>query len=101
MSLSLDTTFKTNPDVIVTELTDSDGKPEAVLLNIATHKYFSLNISGIHIWKVLEQQQPLSAAASDLVASFAVTEEHAAGSVLRLATELFDAELITIADEPD
>ena len=67
MSLSLDSRVKPNPDVIVTELTDRDGKPEAVLLNIATQKYFSLNLSGIRIWKALEQQLPLSAAAADLV----------------------------------
>jgi hypothetical protein len=97
---TLDSRFKPNPDVIVTELTDRDGKPEAVLLNIATQKYFSLHLSGIRIWKALEQQLPLSAAAADLVECFDVTEAHAADSVLRLANELADAKLIAIDGEP-
>jgi hypothetical protein len=96
--LNPDSRFTTNPDVIVTELKDAEGKPEAVLLNVATQKYFSLNASGIRIWKVLEQQQPLSAAAADLVASFDISDEQAAASVMRLAAELAEAQLIAVDD---
>jgi len=98
MPLTLDTKIQTKADVIVTELTDREGKPEAVLLNLATHKYFSLNASGIRIWKVLEQGQPLSAAVADLTASFEVSPERAEASVLRLADELLAADLVTAAN---
>jgi hypothetical protein len=99
MPLTLDTKLQAKPDVIVTELADREGKPEAVLLNIATHKYFSLNASGIRIWKVLAQGQPLSAAVTDLTASFEVPRERAEASVLRLADELLAADLVTAAGE--
>lgn len=100
MTLTLDTRLQTNPDVIVTELTDGEGKPQAVLLNVTTHKYFSLNASGICIWKAFEQREPLSAAVADLTARFAVSPERAEASVLRLAGELSEAELVTPVQGP-
>jgi hypothetical protein len=95
MHLTLETRLQPNPDVIVTELTDRDGKPEAVLLNVPTHKYFSLNATGIRIWKVLQRGQPLTAAVVDLTEAFDVSREQAEASVLRLANELTAAELVT------
>jgi hypothetical protein len=95
MHLTLDTSLQTHPDVIVTELSGSDGKPEAVLLNLATHKYFSLNATGIDIWKVLEQGLPLSAAVAQLTERYDVTAAYAEQSVMELAAALAEAELVS------
>jgi hypothetical protein len=100
MTLTLNTRLQTNPDVIVTEVTDSEGRPEAVLLNVATHKYFSLNASGVCIWKALERREPLAAAVADLTARFEVSPEQAEASVLRLAGELSATELVKPVHEP-
>jgi hypothetical protein len=95
MYLTLDTRLQTHPDVIVTELSGSDGKPEAVLLNLTTHKYFSLNATGIDIWKVLQQGLPLSAAVAQLTERYDVTAAHAEQSVMELAAALAEAELVS------
>lgn len=95
MTLTLDARLQTNPDVIITELTDREERPEAVLLNVATHQYFSLNASGICIWNALERRQPLSTAVADLTERFEVSRERAETSVLRLADELAAAKLVT------
>lgn len=100
MPLTLDTQLQTAPDVVVTELTDREGKPEAVLLNVSTQKYFSLNATGIRIWKVLEQRLPLSAAVSDLTAVYDLSRERAEASVLSLADALSAAELVTPVEAP-
>lgn len=94
MPLTLDERLQTNPNVIFTELTDCNASPEAVLLNIATQKYFSLNATGIRIWKVLEQRLPLSSAVTELTETFDVTRERAEASVLSLAEDLSEADLI-------
>ncbi|WP_295878550.1 PqqD family protein [uncultured Thiohalocapsa sp.] len=93
MALTLQTRLKANPDVLVTELTDEDGRPEAVLLNLATHQYFSLNASGIPVWHTCQAQGPLADAVSALTARFEVSQEHAEASVLRMAEALTAAAL--------
>jgi len=95
MNLTLESRLQTNPDVIVTEVSGSDGKPEAVLLNLATHKYFSLNATGIDIWKVLEQGLPLSAAVTELAERYDISAAHAEASVVALASALADAALVS------
>ncbi len=100
MPLTLDTPLQLNPDVIATELTDRHGAPEAVLLNIATQQYFSLNATGTCIWKALERRQLLSAAVAELTAAFDVSPERAEASVLRLAETLVEAGLITEVSAP-
>ena len=92
-----DLSFRTHPEVLVTELTDRDGLPEAVLLHLGTQKYFSLNDSGLRIWNTLERGQPLSAAVADLTAAFAVSPDQAEASARRLVEELSAAGLIAPA----
>lgn len=100
MHLTLDTRLRPSPDAIATEVPGADGSPESVILNIATHQYFNLNASGLRIWKTIERQEPLSAAAQDLLTGFDVEREQAEAAVLRLAEELSAAELVTPADDP-
>lgn len=93
MTLNLDTRLQANPDVIVTELTDADGAPQAVLLDLSSHQYFSLNATGIDIWKALAQGSPLTSAMTDLTVRYEVSPEQATAAVLRLAAELAAANL--------
>jgi hypothetical protein len=94
MQATLEDRLQVSPDVIVTELTDSKGAPEAVLLDIGTQKYFSLNATGIRIWRQLEEHGSLADAAADLEQAYGLGSDHAAESVLRLAGALIDAGLV-------
>ena len=51
MPLTLESRLRCNPDALITKLPAGEGESEAVILNIATHKYFALNATGIHIWE--------------------------------------------------
>lgn len=93
MNLTLDTRLQANPDVIVTELTDADGAPQAVLLDLSSHQYFSLNATGIDIWKAVALGSPLASAMTDLTARYEVSPDQATAAVLRLAAVLAAANL--------
>jgi hypothetical protein len=100
MQLTLDTQLQPSPDAIVTEVPDADGGLEGVILNIATHKFFNLNATGLRIWVTIERHGALSAAVQDLMTAFEVDRERAEAAVLRLAEELSAAELVKPADDP-
>ena len=94
MQVTLEDRLQVSSDVIVTELTDSNGAPEAVLLDIGTQKYFSLNATGIRIWRQIEEHGSLADATADLVQAYGLASDHAAASVIRLAGGLIDAGLV-------
>lgn len=48
--------YQVDPDVIVTELQEGD----AVLLHLGTRMYYSLNETGLNIWRHLENGQILT-----------------------------------------
>ena len=79
-------------DVIVTEL---DG--EAVLLNLETKLYFSLNATGVAIWKLLEEGLTLGQIGERLIQEYDVTPEKAQQCVLDLVNQLNDEKLIRVA----
>ena len=78
-------------DVIVTEL---DG--EAVLLNLDTKMYFSLNATGVAIWKLLDQGLTLGQIGERLFHEYDTTPEKAQQSVLDLVDQLEDEKLVTV-----
>ena len=78
-------------DVIVTEL---DG--EAVLLNLDTKLYFSLNATGVAIWKLLEEGLTLGQIGERLFQEYDVTPENAQQSVLDLVGQLIEEKLATV-----
>ena len=89
----LTTSDKATPDsdVIVTEL---DG--EAVLLNLETKLYFSLNATGVAIWKLLEEGLTLGQIGERLFQEYDVTPEKAQQSVLDLVGQLNDEKLVSV-----
>lgn len=78
-------------DVIVTEL---DG--EAVLLNLETKLYFSLNATGVTIWKLLDEGLTLGQIGKRLFQEYDVTPEKAQQCVLDLVGQLNDEKLVSV-----
>jgi len=100
MQLTLDTRLAITQDIIDTELPGPEGRPEVVVLDASTQTYFSLNETGVSIWKTIGRNLPLSAAVDELTQEFDVSAEQAAAAVLRLARELCEAGLVTGAAPP-
>jgi hypothetical protein len=79
-----------NSDVIVTEL---DG--EAVLLNLDTKLYFSLNATGVTIWKLLDEGLTLGQIGERLFQEYDVTPEKAQQCVIDLVDQLNNEKLVS------
>lgn len=93
--IELNHRVKPGPDVVVTEL---EGK-EAVLLNLATKMYYTLNETGLRIWQMLSSGHTLGEISETLSGEFDVTPERAKDSVLNLIGELTAEKLVTVVDE--
>ena len=71
----------------------------AVLLHLASKRYYSLNETGAFIWQALEDGQNISDIVARLLEQFEVDRGEAQQSVDRLLGELGDAGLIGLAAE--
>jgi hypothetical protein len=81
----------TSPNCLLTELGDGTG----VLLDLDTKFYFTLNETGVAVWKALAKERAnATALAAVLVAEFEVTDAQALEDVSALLTELLAAALI-------
>jgi hypothetical protein len=69
----------------------SDG---AVLLNLQTKRYFSLNETGTRIWEMVQQSADENAIVSTLLGEYEVEESMARSEVRRILDELIEAQLI-------
>jgi hypothetical protein len=87
---------RTTADVVLTELETQDG----VLLHLTTKQYYSLNPTGVHIWKLFGPARTLAEVAAALTERYEVTPERALESVLALARELQAERLIEAVDGP-
>jgi hypothetical protein len=72
----------------------SDG---AVLLNLQTKRYFSLNETGTRIWEMVQQTAEEEAIVGTLLSEYDVNEPLARSEVRRILNELLDAQLIVPA----
>ncbi len=89
--LMLEDTVSANSEVIVTELDD-----EAVLLNMQTKMYFSLNTTGLVIWNLLDQGLSLGMVAEKLLNEYEVSPEKAQQCVFDLVTQLSSEHLVSV-----
>jgi hypothetical protein len=80
-----------SPDVVTSE---ADG--EAVLLNLETGAYFSLNPIGAVVWEWLEQPHALDAIAAALSARYEVHRAKASEDVARMLVRMRDRGLIVV-----
>lgn len=89
--MSQTTLPKTNPDVLFTELSDGTG----VLLHLQTKFYFTLNATGVIVWKSLASgETSAEAIASAIARAFRVDTDTAERDVARMLTELSEGELV-------
>lgn len=66
--------FQTNPKCLLTELDDGTG----VVLHLDTKLYYTLNETGVFVWKALEAEpQPAERLASALCHTFEVEQAQA------------------------
>jgi hypothetical protein len=72
----------------------SDG---AVLLNLQTKRYFSLNETGTRIWEMVQQTADEEAIVATLLSEYDVNETLARSEVRRILDELIEAQLIVPA----
>ncbi len=94
--LDLNCRIKPGPEVVVTEL--EEGK-EAVLLHLETKAYFTLNETGLCIWKMLNRDLTLEEISKKLEEEFEVSPENARKNVLNLIRELIHEKLVRIVNE--
>lgn len=78
-----DLVLRGSDDVLVRAL---DG--EAVLLDMASGKYFGLNEVGSRIWELIEKGQPVGAIRAAIVAEFEVDDARAGEDLAALVSEL-------------
>jgi Coenzyme PQQ synthesis protein D (PqqD) len=84
--------YKAISEALVATL--SDG---AVLLNLQTKRYFSLNETGTRIWELVQQTADEKTIVETLLREYEVEESMARTEVRRILDELLDAQLIVPA----
>lgn len=82
-TLQPDDRFVPSPDVLLREL---DG--EAVLLDVASGRYFGLNGSGLRIWSLLARGQAVGEIAATLGAEIAADADRLRADVEELVAAL-------------
>ena len=83
-----------NPQVLFTEIDDGTG----VLLHLDTKFYFTLNATGVVVWKALAEHAEdanVTTVAERLVAEFRVTEDVAERDVVTVLDQLRGDGLVT------
>jgi hypothetical protein len=71
---------------------------EAILINLITSIYFSMDGTGAFIWSRIEEGEPLDAIAARLASAFDVAEPQARADLDRLVGELLEHRLV-VADD--
>ena len=81
--------YRAIPEALVATL--SDG---AVLLNLQTKRYFSLNETGTRIWELVQQTADEETIVATLLREYEVDEPMVRSEVRRILDELIEAQLI-------
>ena len=84
--------YRAIPEALVATL--SDG---AVLLNLQTKRYFSLNETGTRIWELVQQAADEESIVATMIREYEVDEPMARAEVRRILDELIEAQLIVLA----
>jgi hypothetical protein len=82
-----------NPEVIYTELEDG-----AVLLNMENGFYYSLDVVGVEVWRLIEPANGPAEIGSALTTMFDVSAERASAAVARFVSALVDERLALPAE---
>ena len=81
-------------EVVTREL---DG--EAVLLNLSTEEYYSLNDVGSRVWDLTDGERTVTAIVDAIVAEYEVERSEVEADVLALLGELADEGLVSWRDD--
>jgi len=81
--------YRAIPEALVATL--SDG---AVLLNLQTKRYFSLNETGTRIWEQVQEGADAESIVGTMIREYEVDEATARREVRRILDELMEAQLI-------
>jgi len=84
------TRFEVSADVVAT---DFEGK-DAVVLNLATKKYYTLNETATAIWSGIEEKRAVTGLIDLLISRYDVTPEKAKTSVLETLGRLEAQQLV-------
>ena len=74
--------------------TEFDGN-EAVLVDLNTKRYYTLNETAMLVWRGLESGKSTSEIVQEMCERYDVSEAHAAQSIKRLVTSLSAHRLLT------
>ena len=88
--LILDQVLRPHPEVVATTLETG----EVILLHLDSQTYYSLNLTGAHIWESLTQGLTMREISQRLQAAFEVTPDRADRSVLALVEDLLQQRLV-------
>lgn len=94
--LEPDTRARPERDALFTELEDE----EAVVLHLGTQTYYTLNRTGTHIWRCIENGLPVEAICVSLQKRFEVDDAHARQSVTTFLKRMAAEKLIRLAPRP-
>jgi hypothetical protein len=83
--------YQKNPSVLCTELDDG-----AILLNLDTKYYYTLNSTGLRIWQIMDDLKDPLEIAQKLAIEYEVEEERAMASVVKVIEKLEQEKLILI-----
>ena len=87
-----DLPFKTDTNVVVTDL---DGENESVLLHLGTKKYYTLNETGVRIWRLLCHGYKTDEIAMKICEEYEVSVASAKKSVSELIHHLLEEKLLS------
>lgn len=97
LEITDDARFEVASDVVAT---DFEGK-DAVVLNLATKKYYTLNETATAIWGGIEAKREVRELIDELVSNFDVTTERARPAVLGTLENLRGQELVRLCPRPE
>ena len=91
--INTDAKLTVHPDVLFAQLKNGNG----VLLHLNTKSYYSLNPTGVTMWQRIAEGKTLAEVTREITDKFDVTPDRAETSVLNLADQLVNTELMQIA----
>jgi len=93
--MNADTHFRVNTPDVTNEVIDG----EAVIINLVTGNYYSLDGEGAEIWSLLSSGAPVGAIVDHLTHCYDCDHSTIHDSVLRLISELQNEQLILVSNE--
>lgn len=90
MAITPRATLSRNGDILYTSV----NTEEAVILNVATDKYFTLNGVAAQIWELLEQPMTLAQLCAQICEEFEVDRQTCEAAVLKFADDAIENGLI-------